>query len=284
MRSPARRGLPRAGTTRTAGRAGPECAHDDAAAGRVRAEHVVGIGVVALRRRAPARARSAASAELRRERSGLHPQDVRLPLAGLEPHVVPAPRASRSARRRAGRDRGTSAAGRARAGRPTTPSCGVRRVEVDDHDHRVRPASAWRRQSACSFAVSRIVSVVEPLQGRVLAPDRVQPRGERQQRARPARAPGPRTSPSRGTPRCPRATGHVLAALEAGVDAVARRQRRGEDEPRLERRAAALLQVRVEDVGRVGEEVRPEGLGQSRPRSARSRTRSARPFVFRQVK
>ena len=53
---------------------------------------------------------------------------------------------------------------------------------------------------------------------------------------------------------------HVLAELEAAVDAVERRQRRGEHEPHAERGPAARLQVLVQDVRRVREEVRPEVL------------------------
>ena len=55
-----------------------------------------------------------------------------------------------------------------------------------------------------------------------------------------------------------RAHGDVLARLVPGVDAVARRERRREDEPTLEGRAAALLQRGVEDVGRVRPQVRAE--------------------------
>ena len=57
--------------------------------------------------------------------------------------------------------------------------------------------------------------------------------------------------------------GRVLERLEAGVDAVGRRERRRQHEPRLERGRAADLQVLVEDVGRVHERVRPVEL---RPR------------------
>ena len=53
----------------------------------------------------------------------------------------------------------------------------------------------------------------------------------------------------------------VLEALEAGVDAVGRRERRGEDEARLEGRRAALDQVLGEDVRGVGEEVGPAVVG-----------------------
>ena len=50
---------------------------------------------------------------------------------------------------------------------------------------------------------------------------------------------------------------YVLQCLVAGVDPVARRQRRRQHEPRLEGRAAALLQVLVQDVRRVRPHVRP---------------------------
>ena len=50
---------------------------------------------------------------------------------------------------------------------------------------------------------------------------------------------------------------HVLAGLVARVDPVARRERRGEHEPGLERGPAALLEVLVQDVRRVRPHVRP---------------------------
>ena len=53
---------------------------------------------------------------------------------------------------------------------------------------------------------------------------------------------------------------HVLAQLEAAVDAVAGAQRRRQHEARLERRRSASLQVLVQDVGGVREEVRPHVL------------------------
>ena len=48
------------------------------------------------------------------------------------------------------------------------------------------------------------------------------------------------------------------AQLEAAVDAVARAERGGEHQPHLKRRPAAALQVLVQDVRRVGEQVRPQ--------------------------
>jgi len=51
---------------------------------------------------------------------------------------------------------------------------------------------------------------------------------------------------------------HILGELEAAVDAVERRQRRGEHQPHEERGAPALLQILVEDVRRVREEVAAE--------------------------
>ena len=55
----------------------------------------------------------------------------------------------------------------------------------------------------------------------------------------------------------------VLEELVGGaVDAVARRQRGGEDEPLHERRAPAPLQMLGQDVGRVGPEVGPEVFAQ----------------------
>ena len=64
-----------------------------------------------------------------------------------------------------------------------------------------------------------------------------------------------------------RSGGPVLGQLEPAVHAVARAQRRRQQQPRLERALAAVLQVRVQDVGRVDEQVRTQvlarlGLGQ----------------------
>ena len=52
--------------------------------------------------------------------------------------------------------------------------------------------------------------------------------------------------------------GDVLVQLEAGVDAPGRRQGRRQRGPDPERRRAAVLQVRVQDVGGVDEEVGPQ--------------------------
>ena len=64
-------------------------------------------------------------------------------------------------------------------------------------------------------------------------------------------------------------TARSLAQLEAAVDAVAGAERRREQQPRLERRPPAVLQVGVQDVGRVGEQVRPEVLAHLAWSSAR---------------
>ena len=138
------------------------------------------------------------------------------------------------------------------------------RVHAHEHDVSLR---ALRVRDQLLVLGLEEVDVVEPLEGGVLAADRVQPLRRAAAAARRARASSPRTSPSRGTPRCPPAPARSRS-LVAGVDAVARRQRRREHEPRLERRPAAALEVLVEDVRRVGEEVRPEELG-SVGRSAR---------------
>ena len=53
---------------------------------------------------------------------------------------------------------------------------------------------------------------------------------------------------------------HVLGQLEAAVDAVARAERRRQHQPHLERRASAVLQVLVQDVGRIGEQIRTHVL------------------------
>ena len=49
----------------------------------------------------------------------------------------------------------------------------------------------------------------------------------------------------------------VLEQLVPAVNAVERRQRRGEQQPNAKRRPAAVLEILVEDVGRVREEIRP---------------------------
>ena len=83
-----------------------------------------------------------------------------------------------------------------------------------------------------------------------------------------------RTSPSSGAPLQRALLGLVLLGVQvllaarldrrlldplvAGVDPVGRAQRRGEHQPRLERRAAAVLELLGEDVGGVGEEVGAE--------------------------
>src|SRR5687768_1349765 len=52
----------------------------------------------------------------------------------------------------------------------------------------------------------------------------------------------------------------VLTEFEAAVDAVCRCQGGGQNEPDLERRSPARLQVLVQDVGGIREEVRPHEL------------------------
>jgi hypothetical protein len=61
----------------------------------------------------------------------------------------------------------------------------------------------------------------------------------------------------------------ALGDLEAAVDAVARPERGGEEQPRLERGTPAALEIRMEDVGGVGEEVRPQDTRAPRRWSAR---------------
>ena len=56
----------------------------------------------------------------------------------------------------------------------------------------------------------------------------------------------------------------VLAQLVAGVDAVERHERGGEDEAQRERARRRVAQVVVEDVGRVGPERRPHVLHERR--------------------
>src|SRR5262245_17012815 len=55
-----------------------------------------------------------------------------------------------------------------------------------------------------------------------------------------------------------RAHGHVLEQLVSAVDAVARQQRRREQETHAKRRAAAVHEILVENVRRVREEIAAE--------------------------
>src|ERR1700722_14012951 len=54
-----------------------------------------------------------------------------------------------------------------------------------------------------------------------------------------------------------RPDGGALTQLVPGVDAPRRRQNRGQHGTDLERRGPAMLQILMQDVWRVGEEVRP---------------------------
>ena len=117
----------------------------------------------------------------------------------------------------------------------------LRALRVREHVLAVRPEQA---------------QVLEALQRRLGAADLVQPLHERQQR------PVELALLDLVLLRvevllAPRRHRHVLEVLVAGVDPVRGRERRGQHEPRLERRRATLLEVLVEDVRRVDEEVRP---------------------------
>ncbi len=132
----------------------------------------------------------------------------------------------------------------------------LRRIEVDDDDHDILALPLRERDQLVGLRLEP-GEVVEPLQGRMRAPDLVQPPDQRQQR------------PLQASPLlelvllrvevllAARPHRHVLARLVARVDPVARRQRGGEHEPRLEGRPASFLEVRVEDVGRVRPHVGP---------------------------
>src|SRR5439155_26383957 len=56
----------------------------------------------------------------------------------------------------------------------------------------------------------------------------------------------------------------ILTELEAAVDPVARAERCREEQARLERRPPALLEIRVKNVGRIREQVRPQVLANVR--------------------
>ncbi len=196
---------------------------------------------------------------------------------------APAGRPDRTARSSSRRARCTS--------RRSSRSCdGDVRVRVRRRRHSTKPCCMWcgsrltimssrSESSGARFAVRddlgvvggrEIAAVQSNWSARVLAADRVHARDELVDVAGlvPSPSAGSGTSPSRRTPRCP-ANRAAFAQLEAAVDAVARAERRREHEPRLERRPTAVLQVRVQDVGRVREQVRPEILAHVGRRRAR---------------
>src|SRR5918912_498000 len=84
--------------------------------------------------------------------------------------------------------------------------------------------------------------VVEMLERGVLAPDAVDAGDEREQRAVERPLLGLVLLGVQVLLR-PLADGHVLGVLEAGIDAVAGRQRGGHDQPRLEGGSAPVLEV-----------------------------------------
>ena len=135
---------------------------------------------------------------------------------------------------------------------------GVAGVDVDDADHRVA-------RDGLHVGDQRLVvgleerDVLEPLQRRVLAPDLVDAADHRQQRAVERALLGLvllGVEVLLGA----LAHRHVLEPLVARVDPVGRAQRARQHEPRGERGRPAVLQVGVEDVGRVDEEVGAEVL------------------------
>ena len=135
---------------------------------------------------------------------------------------------------------------------------GIAGVDVDDADDRVA-------RNALDVGDQRLVvgleegDVLEPLQRRVLAPDLVDAADHRQQRAVERALLGLvllGVEVLLGA----LAHRHVLEPLVARVDPVGRAERAREHEPRGERRRPAVLQVGVEDVGRVDEEVGAEVL------------------------
>ena len=161
----------------------------------------------------------------------------------------------------------------------------VMRIEVDDDQHGVG-AVGRRLAVGDDLGVVGRVEAQRPigLQRRMLAADLVDARDQLLDVPGPIPVPVPelvllRVGVLLGA-------GHRLrlAQLEAAVDAVARAERRRQQQPRLERRTAAVLQVGVQDVGRVREQVRPQVL--ARPRSSVSSVKYSvsSALVFRHVK
>ena len=144
------------------------------------------------------------------------------------------------------------------AGITASPSWRLMGIEVDDADHGVAAG-------LLGVGDQRVVGGVEEgdvgelLQRRVLAAGVVEAGDHRQQRS-VERALLDLVLLGVQVLLRARPDGDVLEVLVAGVDPVARAERRRQHEPRLERRPAAVLEVLVQDVGRVGEEVGPEVL------------------------
>src|SRR5262245_9269483 len=136
------------------------------------------------------------------------------------------------------------------------------RVEVHDDDEDIR-------EIGCRLSVCDEGAVVdgEEAQPAVVATRRVFAADAVQQRDQRLEAPGGVQVPMANlvllrVPVILRARERVADAELEGrtVDPVAAHQRGGEDQPDLERRAAARLEVLVQDVGRVREEVRSHVL------------------------
>ena len=190
-----------------------------------------------------------------RPRSSPDLQHVRLPRP--EPDVVPpAPLVALAGQRVHGVERG-------RAGRGRDRGCRGRRGSRTGSRLRRRATTSSPSDRAkarrCSVSVSSQVSRSSPapvsagcarrtslsrLTSGKSGPSRRRSRGSYFSESRYSSLPG--------------AHGHVLERLVARVDPVARRERRREHEPALERGPPALLQGRVEDVRRVRPQVRPE--------------------------
>jgi hypothetical protein len=117
------------------------------------------------------------------------------------------------------------------------------RTEIDDADHDAVVRSLVVTEEIVVLRFEE-VDVVQVLQREILPPRRVQPLHQREER--PVQRSLLRLV-FLGIEVLLRALAHrhVLEALEPGVDAVRRRQRRREHEPSLERRPSAALEVLV---------------------------------------
>ena len=165
---------------------------------------------------------------------------------------------------------------------------GVVRVEVDDHQNRVRCPSRLRVGDHRVVVGVVEVEVAQLLQGGVPPPDPVERGDQRGDGAALALGRLPVAGPQLVLLRvqvllAARAHRGVLAQLVAGVDAPGGREGRGEHGAHLEGGAAAVLEVGVQDVGGVHEEVGPHVGGARRPDSS-VRYSVSSCLVLRQVK
>ena len=134
-------------------------------------------------------------------------------------------------------------------------------IEIDDHENRIRAVARDLAEREQTRIVGRAKhqSVIR-LQRRILAADAVDRRDEILDVVRVL--PIPVTILVLLRVQIFLAAGHrpALAQFESAVDAVGRAERRRQDQADPERRRTALLQIGVQDVRRVGEEIRAEEL------------------------